>query len=571
MSLPSITESPHELTTDIDIAPPAGIARLLRASDAQIYSGYLTYPAVCDDEILHRMAAVVERTAPMMGREDAAVVISGAGTSGRLAMFVARTFNRLLQRRGRHPNFRYLMAGGDRALIKAQEGAEDDPHQAWDDARQAIEGKRRVFYIGVTCGLSAPYVASQLLRLSQRRDAQCVLLGFNPEDRARNVEIENWDKTFADVVRHIARRPNCIILNPVVGPEPVTGSTRMKGGSATKLILETIFALAAHQGPMHRRGPGSLSLPDAVRSCLRAYEQTRIAVYEHLDALAALITLGGDALRSGGRICYLGSGSPGILGIVDASECPPTFGAAFDDVCGFLVGGWRTLLGPGHDLSGEGPFYRISLESFLAEKLPKLTRRDLVVAIGSPGWHPRVRDALRRSKRAGARVAGVQVGGRPASSAPLDALVHVPEVPPTIVPGAPIFEEYATKLVLNALTTGAHILAGKVYQNRMVDLRISNNKLYHRTIGIIQHITGVSADRARRCLLRSIYRTDRLTPAMLHAGPSQHVEVATAATKVVPIALVMAGSRATYAEAEKVIRREPIVRAAIEKLKNARR
>jgi len=121
--------------------------------------------------------------------------------------------------------------------------------------------------------------------------------------------------------------------------------------------------------------------------------------------------------------------------------------------------------------------------------------------------------------------------------------------------------------VLNALTTGAHILCGKVYQNRMVDLRISNNKLYYRTLGIIQHITGVSAEQARRCLLRAIFQTARLTPAMLHATPSRCVEAATNATKVVPKALVMAGGRVSYAEADRMIRREPIVRAAIEKLK----
>ncbi len=566
MTPTSITETPNELTTDIDVASPLEMVRLLRASDAQIYNGYRGFPSLSDEEVVAKIARVVRWAAPLLGRDDAVIVISGAGTSGRLAMFITRTFNRLLGRRGRCPNFRYLMAGGDRALIRAQEGAEDDPHQAWADLQAAVAGKRRVLYIGITCGLSAPYVAGQLWELSGRRNASCVLLGFNPRERARQVEIEHWDKTFADVVRHIAARPNCLILDPVVGPEPITGSTRMKGGSATKLILEVIFALAATFGSPRPRGPESPAMHEAIRLYTLAYEHTRVAVYERAAELAGLIALGGKTLRAGGHIHYLGVGSTGILGIVDASECPPTFGAAFEDVCGYIAGGWNTLLGAGRDLSNAGPAYCIALEDFRRDKLPQLVPADLVVGIGHGRWHPQVAELLRQSRRAGARVAGIQVGGASAASPRLDVRVCIPAVPPSIVPGTPVFEEYATKLVLNALTTGAHVLCGKVYQNRMVDLRISNNKLYYRTIGIIQHIAGVSAEQARRCLLRSIYGTDRLTPAILGAKPSRHVEAATGVPKVVPRALIMAGGRTTYATADRMIRREPIVRAAIEKL-----
>ena len=119
--------------------------------------------------------------------------------------------------------------------------------------------------------------------------------------------------------------------------------------------------------------------------------------------------------------------------------------------------------------------------------------------------------------------------------------------------------------------TGAHVLNGKVYQNRMVDLRISNNKLYYRAIGIIQHIMGVPAASARRCLLRSIYGLDRVPPALMQARPSRHVAAATDVAKVVPKALIMAGSRATHADAERILRTEPVVRAAIERFKNTSR
>lgn len=557
----SITEIPNELTTDIDVASPVGIVRLLRAADAQIYNGYRDHLALCDDEIVAKIVQVVEWAAPVLGRKDSVVVISGAGTSGRLAMVAARAFNRFLVSRKRAPNVRYLIAGSNLALIKAQEGAEDDPHKAIDDIEPLVAGKRHVLYIGVTCGLSAPYVASQVLHLSKRRGANCVLLGFSPADCARDVEVENWDKTFAGAVRLVSKRKNFLLLNPVVGPEPITGSTRMKSGSATKLLLEVIFALAVEKTKR-------ASLADRVVACVKAYEETRVAVYEQAAAIGRLVELGGRVLRRRGHIYYVGAGSLGILGTVDASECPPTFGAGFDTVRGFIAGGWRTLLGPGHDLSDEGPWYRVSLDEFNQVKLPTLSDKDLVVGLGLH-LDPRVGEALRRSCRAGALTAVVQVGRPVTGRLTVDAMVCVPSVPKTIIPGAPVFEEYGTKLVINALTTGGHVLSGKVYQNRMVDLRISNNKLFYRTIGIIQHITGVSADIAKRCVLRSIYNTDRVTPKMLHAKPSQHVEVSTSVPKVVPKALIMAGGRTSLAEAERMIRKEPIVRAAIERLKRA--
>ncbi|MGQ9649825.1 MAG: hypothetical protein ACUVXJ_06930 [Phycisphaerae bacterium] len=557
----SITETANELTTDIDVASPVGIVRMLRATDAQIYSGYRDYPAVCDAEIVAKIVQTIEWAAPVLGCEDSVVVISGAGTSGRLAMFAARMFNRFLAGCKRAPNVRHLIAGGNLALIKAQEGAEDDPQKAVDDVEPLVKGKRRVLYIGVTCGLSAPYVASQMLHLSRRRGTKCVLIGFSPADRARDVEVENWDKTFASALQSVLRRKNFLLLNPVVGPEPITGSTRMKSGSATKLLLEVIFAPAIEKVKQD-------ALPDRVSACLKAYEETRMAAYEQTAAIGRLVELGGRALRQGGHIYYVGAGTPGILGTVDASECPPTFGADFDTVRGFIVGGWRTLLGPGHDLSHEGSWYRISLDEFNEVKLPALSSKDLVVGLGMH-LNRQVGEALQRSRSAGARTAVVQVGRSVRGRVAVDAMVCVPNVPKTIIPGAAVFEEFGTKLILNALTTGGHVLSGKVYQNRMVDLRISNNKLFYRTIGIIQHITGVSAEAAKRYMLRSIYGTDRVTPGMMNAKPSQHVKASASVPKIVPKALIMAIGRTRLAEAEKLLKQEPIVRAAIERLKCA--
>lgn len=567
-----ITETPNELTTDIDVASPVQIVRMLRGSDAQLYSGYRGFPATSDQGTIEQVAQAVGWAAEAMGRPDAAIIIAGAGTSGRLAMFVARAFNRLLVQKGRSANLNYLIAGGDLALIKAQEGAEDNPHQAVTDIEPLIAGKKDILYIGVTCAFAAPYVASQLNHLSSSPAARCILLGFNPVDRARRLPIEGWDRSFADVIGQLTANPRCMVLNPVVGPEPITGSTRMKGGSATKMIVETILGLAA-------RTAGILpplaadDRPAAIAQCLRAYEHARLTAYAREEALAELVALGGQALRSGRHIYYLGAGEPGILGIIDASECPPTYGADFEDVRGFITGGWTTLLGPDRDLSEKGGPYRIGSENFLKDQLPQLAGDDLVVVLAGAGSPQRLLKAAASARERGARTAWI-IAGKPIPTSArgvasqFDVVLELADLPRSPLPTAHLYAELALKLVINALTTGAHVLAGKVFQNRMIDLRISNNKLYYRAIGIIQDLMSVDPEQAKRCLLRSIYLTDVLTPAQVDAPVSEHIRAATMVPKVMPVALVLAGKNVPIVQAQAILRNEPVVRSAIHKLRD---
>ena len=226
------------------------------------------------------------------------------------------------------------------------------PEDNVDAGRRAIEaalrGCGRALYIGITCGFSAPYVAAQLDYCIGRAGTTAVLLGFNPIDRARRVPIEGWDRTFADVAAAMVAADNCIFLNPVVGPECHTGSTRMKGGSATKLLLEAIFALA-----LGAEG-GSRVQPEAVRPVLLEYAAAVRGAYAEPAALAAGVEAAGAALRAGGRLLYLGEGTPGVCSLVDASECPPTYNATAEDVRAFVRGGYEVLGNDDGDLAPLG-------------------------------------------------------------------------------------------------------------------------------------------------------------------------------------------------------------------------
>ena len=225
----SITEQSNFLSADIDLASPTEIVRILREADSQTFSGYLGFPGLYDEETLSTLEQLALRAAQTLAKPRGRFILSGAGTSGRLAMFTTRMFNAMLG----EDKLTFLMAGGLPALIQAQEGAEDDPQQGIRDLEVAARGASDVFYVGITCGLSAPYIAGQLQHLlAKPRGAFGVLLGFNPVEIARDTPIENWPRTFRDTA-HPARAKNAAVLNPVIGPEPITGSTRMKGGSAT--------------------------------------------------------------------------------------------------------------------------------------------------------------------------------------------------------------------------------------------------------------------------------------------------------------------------------------------------
>ena len=210
--------------------------------------------------------------------------------------------------------------------------------------------------------------------------------------------------------------------------------------------------------------------------------------------IAATVDLIVDRLRGGGRLFYVGAGTSGRLGVLDASECPPTFGTRPSAVQGIIAGGRRALV-----RSIEGA------EDSPADGAAAIDERrvrggDAVVGIAACGLTPFVRGAIRRARRIGAATALVTCS--PEVRAAVDAdVVICPVVGPEAVTGSTRMKAgTATKLVLNTLTTAAMIKLGKVYGNLMVDLRASNAKLRDRSERIVMELTGLSRRGARRLL-----------------------------------------------------------------------
>ena len=561
----SVTETSNELTTGLDLSSPMEMGRLFRQTDSQIFSGYLGYAGMTDDCIVRTLCDLARRCARTLKSPRGCVVMSGAGTSGRLSMFVARGCNRVLS--DVSPNdsakFRYLMAGGNAALIQAFEGAEDDAALGLKELREITAGADDVFYVGITCGMSAPYVGGQLEGVVNGTvPGHAVLMAFNPTELARRLKVDGWDKTFADVVDLLKKSDNATILNPILGPEPVTGSTRMKSGTGTRILLEAMF-----RGEITEDG-----LYAAVSKVLLSYRDAIADFYYCPEKIGRLIELGGNALRLGGRILYLGPAGVnaagqadasvsdgGIIALVDASECPPTYGASFDDVRGFIWGGWKAMFPyGGEDFSHLGVHYRISLDNFVADMLPTLSANDLCVFLGEFAERDTL---LHQVRQKSASTVLVQWGDCPHSSETADLSMELSARETALCGGGLI--EIQLKLLANALTTVAHVLKGKVYGNRMIDLRISNNKLFHRTVGIVTDLMKVDEASATEAVLHSIFETDTLTDDLRATPIVELIERAKSVDKVVPKALLIASGKFDYQGACKALAENPMVRTVL--------
>ncbi|MDP7287663.1 MAG: N-acetylmuramic acid 6-phosphate etherase [Phycisphaerae bacterium] len=218
------------------------------------------------------------------------------------------------------------------------------------------------------------------------------------------------------------------------------------------------------------------------------------AVSKERNAIAAAVDLITDSFCSGGRLFYVGAGTSGRLGVLDASECPPTFGSRPSMVQGIIAGGRGALV-----KSAEGA-EDFASDGANAIDVKKVTKLDTVVGIAASGLTPYVMGALKRAKRLGA--ATVMLSCNPNIKLPVKVDVTInPVVGPEVVTGSTRMKAgTATKLVLNTLTTAAMIRLGKVHDNLMVDLKASCAKLRDRSQRIVMELTGLSRKESAKLL-----------------------------------------------------------------------
>ena len=212
------------------------------------------------------------------------------------------------------------------------------------------------------------------------------------------------------------------------------------------------------------------------------------------EQIARAIDLIVAAFKTGGRLVYVGAGTSGRLGVLDATECPPTFGVPPTMVTGVIAGGYGALV-----KSAEGAEDDVNAGAAAMDPGgAAVTNRDVVVGIAASGTTPYVRAALGKAQTLGARTVLVTCAMAPKVLAETCDVIINPVVGPEVLTGSTRLKAgTATKLVLNTLSTGAMIRLGKVYGNLMVDLMALSSKLHDRGERIVMEVGGVSRDEAR--------------------------------------------------------------------------
>jgi len=242
------------------------------------------------------------------------------------------------------------------------------------------------------------------------------------------------------------------------------------------------------------RGLDAMGIAEVVDLMIDEEERVQAALMPARGLLAALIERVVEALRAGGRLFYVGAGTSGRLGVLDASECPPTFSSDPDQVQGLIAGGDHALRWAVEGAEDD----RSAGERDLKER--GLTAGDVVVGLAASGRTPYVHGALEFAHRLGAAT-GLLVCN-PLGEAPpyVEHLVELVVGPEVLTGSTRLKAGTVTKVALNAITTATMVALGKAYDNRMVDVRASNQKLQERARRMVETLAGVDPDEAERLL-----------------------------------------------------------------------
>ena len=248
-------------------------------------------------------------------------------------------------------------------------------------------------------------------------------------------------------------------------------------------LLQTLSTLITEQRNPNSMQVDSLSALEIVQLMNQEDKQVPLAIEKCLPQIAQAVECIVAAFQQGGRLVYIGAGTSGRLGVLDASECPPTFGVSPEMVKGIIAGGERALRHPiegGEDSKAQAV---VDLQTI------QFSSKDVLVGIAASGRTPYVIGALEYAKSLGSVTVSIASNPNSAMANIVDIVIDTVVGPEVLTGSSRLKSGTAQKLVLNMLTTASMILMGKCYQNLMVDVQASNEKLKARAIRIVMQAT----------------------------------------------------------------------------------
>ena len=259
-------------------------------------------------------------------------------------------------------------------------------------------------------------------------------------------------------------------------------------------LLQTLSTLITEQRNPNSMNVDSLSALEIVQLMNEEDKQVPLAIEKCLPQIAQAVECIVAAFQQGGRLVYIGAGTSGRLGVLDASECPPTFGVSPEMVKGIIAGGERALRHPieGAEDSKAQAVFDLQTIHF--------SSKDVLVGIAASGRTPYVIGSLEYAKSLGSVTVSIASNPNSAMANIVDIAIDTVVGPEVLTGSSRLKSGTAQKLVLNMLTTASMILMGKCYQNLMVDVQASNEKLKARAIRIVMQATDCDKTLAEETL-----------------------------------------------------------------------
>ena len=248
-------------------------------------------------------------------------------------------------------------------------------------------------------------------------------------------------------------------------------------------LLQTLSTLITEQRNPNSMHVDSLSALEIVQLMNEEDKQVPLAIEKCLPLIAQAVERIVAAFQQGGRLVYIGAGTSGRLGVLDASECPPTFGVSPEMVKGIIAGGERALRHPIEGAEDSKAQAVVDLQTI------QFSSKDVLVGIAASGRTPYVIGALEYAKSLGSVTVSIASNPNSGMANIVDIAIDTVVGPEVLTGSSRLKSGTAQKLVLNMLTTASMILMGKCYQNLMVDVQASNEKLKARAIRIVMQAT----------------------------------------------------------------------------------
>ena len=259
-------------------------------------------------------------------------------------------------------------------------------------------------------------------------------------------------------------------------------------------LLQTLSTLITEQRNLNSMHVDSLSALEIVQLMNDEDKQVPLAIEKCLPQIAQAVECIVAAFQQGGRLVYIGAGTSGRLGVLDASECPPTFGVSPEMVKGIIAGGERALRHPIEGAEDSKAQAVVDLQTI------HFSSKDVLVGIAASGRTPYVIGALEYAKSLGSVTVSIASNPNSAMANIVDIAIDTVVGPEVLTGSSRLKSGTAQKLVLNMLTTASMILMGKCYQNLMVDVQASNEKLKARAIRIVMQATDCDKTLAEETL-----------------------------------------------------------------------